>query len=66
MKVNERKQMIVNAIRMLEDKLVALQYYDGIKSREERDAEIEVLQGHLHCGHSVLVMINEEEIKEAA
>ncbi len=67
MTLKEKKQMIVGAIRMLEDKLVALKHcYDGIKSPQERDAEIDVLQEHLRCAHSVLVMLNEEEMKENA
>jgi hypothetical protein len=58
--------MIVNAIRTLEDRLCALRYYDGCKALEERDSEIEILQTHLRTAHSVLVLINEEELLEAA
>lgn len=66
MTTRERKQMIIGAIRTLEDRLCALRYYDGCKSLEERDAEIEVLQTHLRTAHSVLVLINEEELLGAA
>lgn len=66
MTLKEKKQMIVGAIRSLEDQLVALRYYDGEKSPGERDAEIDVLQEHLRCAHSVLVMINESELEGAA
>ena len=67
MSTYEKKKMILGAIRKLEDMLCSLRYsYDGIKSREERDADIEVLQGHLHATHGALVLVNELEIKEAA
>lgn len=67
MTVKERKSMIVGAIRKLEDSLCALKYdeYDGDKSYQERQLEMESLQKHLRCAHSVLVMITEEELEIA-
>lgn len=67
MMLAERKVLILKTIRKLEDRLVSLAHceYDGSKSYEERNLEIEMLQGHLHCAHSVLVIINEEEIEAA-
>lgn len=64
----ERKSMIVRAIRKLETKLVVLAHCeaDCDKSMIQRDAEIEVVQEHLHAAHSVLVSINEEELGIAA
>lgn len=67
MTTQERKRMMILTIRKLEDKLVSLAHceYDGSKPYEERLGEIETLQGHLHCAHSVLVLINEEELEAA-
>lgn len=67
MTIQERKRMMLKTIRVLEDRLVSLTHceYDGSKSYEERTKEVEVLQGHLHCAHSVLVIINEEELAAA-
>lgn len=63
----ERKKMIVGAIRKLEDNLCAIKYaYDGVKSPSEREEEMERLQRHLHSAHSVLVLINEEELAVAS
>lgn len=64
MTTEERKKMIVKAIRMIEDRLLCLRYceYDGAMDHQERESEIETLQNHLHCAHSVLVILNEEEL----
>lgn len=68
MLLHERKLIVINAIRRLEDKLCSLRYceYDGEQSPAERTTQIEELQKHLHCAHSVLVLLNEEEMKEAS
>ena len=64
MTLQERKVILLKVIRKLEDRLVSLRYceYDGAKPREQRDAEIEVLQGHLRSAHSALALTVEEEL----
>lgn len=66
MTIYERKKMIVNAIRELEDQLCAYRYYDGILTLPERDEKIDMLQRHLRCAHSVLLLITEEELEMAS
>lgn len=63
MTLDDRKRMIVGAIRKLEDQLISLRFceYDGAKTKLEREDEIYTLQKHLCCAHNVLVMLNEEE-----
>ena len=66
MKNLDVKKMITRAIRRLEDKLVDLKYqFDPDQTLSERDAEIESTQRNLHAAHGVLVMLIEEELKEA-
>ncbi len=64
----ERRKMVVNAIRRLEDKLCSLKHceYDGAMSFREREEEAVTLQKHLRCAHSVLVMLNEEDLEIAS
>lgn len=64
MTIMERKKMLLGAIRKLETRLVCLKYceYDGVKDKQERDTEIELIQKHLHCAHSALVIVTEEEV----
>lgn len=65
----ERKILIVNAIRKLEQELCILKYaheYDGVRSLTERDTDIEILQHHLHSAHGALLLLAEEELRQVA
>lgn len=68
MTLAERKRIVVNAIRYIERKLIVLKHceYDGAMSVAEREAEQDRLQSHLRGAHGALLLINEEEIEEAA
>lgn len=57
-----RQDLVLKMIKELKDRLSVLRYceYDGVKSIEQRDAEIEVLQKQLHCAHSYLVSFLEQ------
>ncbi len=64
MTIVERKRMILGAIRKLEAQLVGLglEAYDGVKSVEERAADREIVEKHLRCAYSCLVLLDEEEL----
>lgn len=63
MSLLERKKLIVTTIRKLEDMLCKLKHCDE-RPRHMVESEMENLQRHLHSAHSVLVLINEEELNE--
>lgn len=67
MKTDEKKKLIVNAIRELERSLCNLKYgeYDGVKSVTEREVEIESLQVHLRSAHTMLLQVTELELEES-
>jgi hypothetical protein len=64
----ERKKMIVNAIRKLEDQMVRLKYCeaDCDQSRMHLEAEIDGLRNHWQDARSLLVALNEEELTQDA
>jgi hypothetical protein len=68
MSIEDRKKMIVNAIRKLEDQMVRLKYCeaDCRQSRMHQEAEIDNLRNHWQDARSLLVALNEEELQEAA
>jgi hypothetical protein len=61
MTLSERRYIVVLGIRQIEAKLLALSgEYDGVKSYEERMAEIRNLQNNLFWANRALVLIDEE------
>lgn len=64
----ERKTMVVNVIRTLEDEMAALKYceYDGVKPSLEREEELNNLRTHWNTARTVLVIICENELKGSA
>ena len=64
--IEERKKMIVNAIRKLEDQMVRLKYCeaDCDTARMNLEAEIDGLRNHWQDARSLLVALNEEELTQ--
>jgi hypothetical protein len=68
MTISERKRIVINAIRRMEEKLCSLNHneYDGQLSYTERQEQVHNLQSHLFWANKALVLINEQELEEAA
>ncbi len=68
MTTTERKKMLINTIRKLENKMVCLRYCeaDCDQSRMNVEAEIDSLRLHWQDARTMLVVATEEELQEAA
>ena len=63
--LSERKNLVIRAIRAMEDRLVILQHceYDGSLSVDARNVQRDQIQALLRSAHSVLADIVELELK---